>query len=93
MGVALPAEVWIQLAADEAPATLPHWLPAPNPPHCTPDELATANDPPAQVPGTLWEWRRRGHTWQGQVAYRRPIRHVGWISHRDWIDAARLTPR
>lgn len=93
MGIALPADVWIQLAPDEAPAQLPHWLPAPNPPSASPAELAEANDPPEHVPGLLWEWRRRDGGWQGRVHYRRPIRHVGWISHRDWVDAGRLAPR
>lgn len=93
MSLPLPADVWLQLAPDEAPATLPHWLPAPDPPPATAAELEAANNPPEHVPGRLWEWRRRGDHWQGRVAYRRPIRDVGWISHRDWVDAARLEPR
>ena len=92
VGIALPADVWVQLSPDEAPAQL-HWLPAPNPPPCSPADLAAANDPPERVPGRLWEWRRRGDGWQGRVAYRRPIRHVGWISHRHWMNATRLAPR
>ena len=93
MAIALPDDVWVRLAPDEAPAQLPQWLPAPNPPPCSPEELAAANKPPEYVPGRLWEWRRRDGAWQGRVAYRRPIRHVGWISHRDWVEAARLAPR
>jgi hypothetical protein len=93
VGVALPADVWLRLAPDEAPAQLPHWLRAPDPPPATAAELEAADNPPARVPGVLWEWRRRDGGWQGRVAYRRPIRHVGWISHRDWVDAGRLSPR
>jgi hypothetical protein len=93
VGVALPADVWVRLAADECPAQLPHFLVPPNPPVSTPEQLAVANDPPEQVPGVLWEWRRRDGGWQGRVAYHRPIRHVGWIRHRDWVSAARLVPR
>jgi hypothetical protein len=90
VGIALPADVFVP---DGAPAQMPHWLLGPHPPPCGPDELATAHDPPECVPGLLWEWRQRGAVWQGRVSYRRPIRHVGWISHRDWVVASRLAPR
>jgi hypothetical protein len=87
VNIPLPDDVWVQLAPDEAPAQRPHWLPTPSPPSATPAELAEANNPPERVPGRLWEWRRRGEVWQGRVSYRRP--HVGWISHRDRVTAAR----
>jgi hypothetical protein len=93
MGIAVPADVWVRLAADQAPAQLPHWLPAPNPPSsATAAELAEANDPRSAFRARCGNGG--GATvWQGRVAYRRPMRHVGWLSHRDWVYASRLVPR
>lgn len=68
----------------EAAKTYVAWSARSHPAAATPDELRGANNPPERVPGCLWEWRPRHGAGQGLVAYRRPMRDVGWISsHRD----------
>jgi hypothetical protein len=52
-------------------------------------------DPPEAVgiwPGLLVEWRQRGGTWQGRVAYTVTGPH-GPALVESWLPAARLEPR
>jgi hypothetical protein len=52
-------------------------------------------DPPEATgtwPGLLVEWRQRGGTWQGRVAYTVAGPH-GPVLVETWLPAARLEPR
>lgn len=53
------------------------------------------HDPPESAgtwPGLLVEWRQRGGTWQGRVAYTVTGPH-GPALVESWLPAARLEPR
>jgi hypothetical protein len=49
-------------------------------------------DTPGTWPGLLVEWRQRGGTWQGRVAYTVAGPH-GPALVEAWLPAARLEPR
>ena len=75
-------------------------------PHERPGDYAAAGDggegrhcwvrDPPEFPGTwpglLVEWRQRGGSWQGRVAYTVPGPH-GPALVETWLPAARLEPR
>ena len=53
---------------------------------------ATRRRPPGAWPGLLVEWRQRGGSWQGRVAYTVAGPH-GPALVEAWLPAARLEPR